>query len=133
MDYRLIPTTVFGPLEYSYVGLNEEEAVSKHGAENIEVYLKEAIPLQWSLGPRSTQTAFFKVITSLQDNERVLGMHYVGPNAEEIIGGFAVALKLGLTKSDLDLTLGVHPSVSEDFFTMTVTKRSGEEYKKTSC
>jgi pyruvate/2-oxoglutarate dehydrogenase complex dihydrolipoamide dehydrogenase (E3) component len=60
-------------------------------------------------------------------------MHYVGPNAEEVIGGFAVALKLGLTKADLDLTLGVHPSVSEDFFTLEITKRSGEEYKKTSC
>jgi len=60
-------------------------------------------------------------------------MHYFGPNAEEVIGGFAVALKLGLTKADLDLTLGVHPSVSEDLFTLEITKRSGEEYKKTSC
>ena len=132
MDYSSIPTTVFAPVEYSYVGLNEEEAVDKYGADNIEVYLKETVPLQWSLGP-AEKTAFFKIIVDLKDNERVLGMHYCGPNAEEIIGGFAVAIKLGLTKADLDMTLGVHPSVSEDFFSMDITKRSGENYSKTEC
>ena len=60
-------------------------------------------------------------------------MHFFGPNGQEVIGGVAVALKLGLTKADLDMTLGVHPSVSEDLFTLEITKRSGEEYKKTSC
>jgi len=124
---------VFAPSEYSYVGLNEEEASAKYGAENIEVYLKEALPLQWSLGPRSAETVLFKVITNLADSERILGMHYVGPCAEEIIGGFTVAMKLGMTKAVLDMTLGVHPSISEDFFAVDVTKRSGDDYKKTSC
>lgn len=73
------------------------------------------------------------MITNLADDERILGMHYVGPSAEEIIGGFAVAMKLGMTKADLDMTLGVHPSISEDFFAVDVTKRSGDAYKKTSC
>lgn len=45
MDYSFIPTTVFAPVEYSYVGLNEEEAIKKFGADNVEVYLKEAVPL----------------------------------------------------------------------------------------
>lgn len=133
MDYSFIPTTVFSPIEYSYVGVNEEEAIEKYGADKIECYMKEATPLQWSLGARQTQTAFFKVITHTADSDRVVGMHFFGPNAEEVIGGFAVALKLGLTKTDLDLTLGVHPSVSEDFFAMDITKRSGEDYRKTSC
>lgn len=124
---------MFAPSEYSYVGLNEEEASAMYGAENIEVYLKEALPLQWSLGPRSAETVLFKVITNLADSERILGMHYVGPSAEEIIGGFTVAMRLGMTKADLDMTLGVHPSISEDFFAVDVTKRSGDEYKKTSC
>ena len=133
MDYSYIPTTVFSPTEYSYVGLNEEEAINAYGLDNIEVYHKETVPLQWSLGHKSNSTTYFKVIVNLKDQERVLGMHYFGPNAEELIGGFAIAIKLGLTKADLDMSLGVHPSISEDFFSLDVTKRSGEEYKKTSC
>jgi pyruvate/2-oxoglutarate dehydrogenase complex dihydrolipoamide dehydrogenase (E3) component len=45
MDYSFIPTTVFAPVEYSYVGLNEEEAISQFGESNVEIYLKEAVPL----------------------------------------------------------------------------------------
>ena len=74
-----------------------------------------------------------KVIVNLKDNNRVLGMHYFGPSADEVIGGFAVAMKLGMTKDHLDSTIGIHPSISEDLFNMDVTKRSGEEFRKTEC
>lgn len=60
-------------------------------------------------------------------------MHYFGPSADEVIGGFALAMKLGLTKEQLDDSIGVHPSVSEDFFNLEVTKRSGEDFTKTNC
>ena len=73
-----------------------------------------------------------KVIV-LRDSLKVLGMHYFGPAADEVIGGFAVAMKLGMTKHDLDSTIGVHPSTSEDLFNLDVTKRSGDEYRKTEC
>jgi pyruvate/2-oxoglutarate dehydrogenase complex dihydrolipoamide dehydrogenase (E3) component len=73
-----------------------------------------------------------KVIV-LRDSLKVLGMHYFGPSADEVIGGFAVAMKLGMTKHDLDKTIGVHPSTSEDLFNLDVTKRSGEEFRKTEC
>ena len=98
MDYSYIPTTVFCSVEYSYVGMSEEESIKALGEDNIEVYHKESIPLQWSLGHQSTSSAYFKVIVNKLDNDRVVGMHYYGPYAEEVIGGFAVALKLGLTK-----------------------------------
>ncbi len=98
MDYSYIPTTVFCPIEYSYVGMNEEESIKALGEDNIEVYHKESLPLQWSLGHRSTSAAYLKVIVNKLDNEKIIGMHYYGPSAEEVIGGFAVALKLGLTK-----------------------------------
>jgi thioredoxin reductase (NADPH) len=73
-----------------------------------------------------------KVITVLPD-ERVVGIHYYGPQADEMIGGYAIAMKLGMQKKHLDMTIGVHPSVSEDIFNLTVTKRSGKEFRKTEC
>lgn len=62
-----------------------------------------------------------------------MGIHYFGASADEIIGGFAVAMKLGMTKRDLDGTIGVHPTTSEDLFNLDVTKSSGEEFRKTEC
>ncbi len=73
-----------------------------------------------------------KVIT-LKPKEVVVGIHYYGPAADDVIGGFALSMKLGLTKRHLDSTIGVHPSTSEDLFNLTVTKRSGGEFRKTEC
>jgi pyruvate/2-oxoglutarate dehydrogenase complex dihydrolipoamide dehydrogenase (E3) component len=74
-----------------------------------------------------------KVIVDKTNNDKVLGIHYFGPAADEVIGGFAVAMKLGMTKKDLDSTIGIHPSTSEDIFNLEVTKRSGDEFRKTEC
>jgi pyruvate/2-oxoglutarate dehydrogenase complex dihydrolipoamide dehydrogenase (E3) component len=74
-----------------------------------------------------------KVIISKSNQEKVVGMHYYGPGADEAIAGYAVAMKLGLTKKDLDSSIGIHPSTTEDLFNLEVTKRSGEEYRKTEC
>ena len=115
------------------MGLSEQEAIDKYGEDNIEVYLKETTSLANGIYRENTKFNFFKVITHLREKERVVGMHYVGPGAEEVIGGFAVAMKLGMTKRDLDRSVGVHPSDAEDWFLMKVTKRSGHEFKKAGC
>jgi len=81
----------------------------------------------------NTKIAYMKVITLRNENERVVGMHYYGPSADEVIQGFAVAMKLGMRKADLDNSIGVHPSVGEDFFNLTATKRNGKEFRKTDC
>ena len=141
-DYDCIPTTVFSPTEYSYVGLSEHEAVEKHGADGIEVYHREAIPLQLALNKDNTKVAYMKVITTRSAetpdimkgaDERVLGVHYYGPAADEMIAGLAIAMKLGMTKRDLDFTIGVHPSTSEDLYNLDITKRSGTDFRKTDC
>ncbi len=67
------------------------------------------------------------------ENEKVIGLHYFGPAADDVIGGFALAMKLGMTKRHLDQQIGVHPSTSEDLFNLDVTKRSGKEFRKTEC
>lgn len=63
----------------------------------------------------------------------MIGLHYYGPGADECIAGYALAMKLGLTKEHLDASIGVHPSSSEDFFNLSATKRNGEEFRKTDC
>lgn len=63
------------------------------------------------------------MITLLTEKERVLGIHYLGPNAGEVIQGYAVAVKMGATKQDIDDTVGIHPTMAENFTTMDITKR----------
>jgi thioredoxin reductase (NADPH) len=132
-DYNLIPTTVFSPTEYSFVGLNEEEAIKAHGEDNIEVYHREVTPLQLSIVKGNLKSSYMKVICLKSANEKVIGMHYFGPSADEVIAGYAVAMKLGLRKEHLDGSIGIHPSTSEEFFNMDITKRSGEDFAKTEC
>ena len=74
-----------------------------------------------------------KLIVSKKDDEKVVGLHYYGPGADEAIAGYALAMKLGLKKRDMDFSIGVHPSTTEDFFNLDITKRSGEDYRKTEC
>jgi len=65
--------------------------------------------------------------------QKILGFHFCGPHAGEVIQGYATALKLKVTKADLDCTVGIHPTCAEQFTTLTTTKSSGISFKKTSC
>lgn len=85
MDYQNVCTTVFTPIEYSCVGLSEDDAIAKYGADGVEVYHREFLPLEWSLSSiRHSSNAFTKVIVEKTKEEKVLGIHYVGPNAGEV-------------------------------------------------
>ncbi|KAJ1163586.1 hypothetical protein NDU88_004043 [Pleurodeles waltl] len=132
-DYVNVPTTVFTPLEYGACGLSEENALKKHGEENIEVYHSYFWPLEWTVPARDNNKCYAKVICNKKDQERVLGFHILGPNAGEITQGFAVAIKCGLTKEQLDSTIGIHPVCAEVFTTLSVTKSSGEELVQSGC
>jgi len=141
MDYDLVPTTVFTPIEYGCIGMSEELAAETYGAENIEVYQSYFKPLEWTVNHaehdgvahREENSCYAKLITNLTDNERVVGFHYVGPNAGEVTQGYAVAMKMGATKSDFDNTVGIHPTVSEEFTLLSITKRSGVDASKSGC
>ncbi|KAJ5066210.1 thioredoxin reductase 1 cytoplasmic [Anaeramoeba ignava] len=132
-DYSLIPTAVFTPLEYGSAGLSEEEAISTYKLENIEVYHSYFTPLEFALPHFAENECYIKVICNKLENEKILGIHYFGPNAGEIIQGFAASMKCGITKSQLDSTLGIHPTCAENFTNLDVTKRSGKDPKKTGC
>jgi thioredoxin/glutathione reductase (selenoprotein) len=113
MDYVNIATTVFTPLEYGCVGYSEEEAYKKFGKENISAYHSEFVPLEWNFNLERGDTCYVKVLVNKSDNNRVVGFHILSPNAGEITQGIGVAIKCGLTKDQLDSTVGIHPTIAE--------------------
>jgi len=138
MDYVNIPTTVFTPFEYGLCGLSEEDAIKKYGAEDVEVYLSSFQSLELGAAhrhPRDNEAEDFptnalsKLVCVKSENERVVGFHYVGPNAGEITQGFALGLRLKATKKDFTDLVGIHPTDAESFTALSITKASAEEYE----
>ncbi|KXS12547.1 thioredoxin reductase TR2 [Gonapodya prolifera JEL478] len=132
-DYDMIPTTVFTPLEYGSIGLSEEAAIAKFGESNIEVYHSYFKPLEWTVPHREDNACFTKLICVRSENDRVVGFHYLGPNAGEVTQGYAVAMRLRATKSDFAATIGIHPTTSEEVIKLRISKSSGSDAKTTGC
>lgn len=116
MDYTTIPTVVFSHPAIGTVGLTEEEAIKEYGQENIKVYTSKFASM-YSAVTRHRQEARFKLVTAGAD-EKVVGLHGIGYGVDEMIQGFAVAIKMGATKADFDATVAIHPTGSEEFVTM---------------
>jgi len=133
MDYHLIPTTVFTPIEYGACGLGEEDAIAKYGEENIEIYHSYFKPLEYFIPERPDNQCYCKLICLIPENYKVVGFHYLGPHAAEITQGYALAIKMGATKDDFDDVVGIHPSSSEEFTTLDITKRSGLKAERDGC
>jgi pyruvate/2-oxoglutarate dehydrogenase complex dihydrolipoamide dehydrogenase (E3) component len=144
MDYALVPTTVFTPLEYGCIGLAEEEAAATHGGDGIEVFHLQYDTLELALAHRADEAGmplppqcYAKLITTHgggdPERQRVIGLHVLGPSAGEVIQGFAVALRMGATKAEFDACVGIHPTHAEEVVGLDTTKRSGASYVKTSC
>lgn len=116
MTYENIPSAVFTDPPIGTVGLAEEEAAERYGADAIRVYRARFRPMLHSLGGRAVFTTVKLVVR--KDDERVLGCHLIGKDAPEIIQGFAVAVKMGATKRDFDATVGLHPTTAEELVTL---------------
>ena len=114
MSYEYIPTAVFTHPNIGTVGYSEEDAKEKFG--DIRVFRSEFRPLKHTLSG-STARVFMKLIVEVA-TDKVVGMHMVGDDAGEIIQGFAVAVKAGVTKAGFDSTIGIHPTAAEEFVTM---------------
>uniref|UniRef100_A0A8C9WHM7 Thioredoxin reductase 3 n=1 Tax=Scleropages formosus TaxID=113540 RepID=A0A8C9WHM7_SCLFO len=112
-DYVNVPTTVFTPLEYGSCGLSEEKATELYGQDNIEVFHTLFWPLEFTVPNRDNNKCYAKIICNKLDSDRVVGFHYLGPNAGEVTQGFGAAIKCGLTKEQLDSTIGIHPTCAE--------------------
>ncbi|XP_063359796.1 thioredoxin reductase 1, mitochondrial-like isoform X4 [Cydia amplana] len=133
MDYENVATTVFTPLEYGCVGLSEEAALQRHGADNIEVYHAFYKPTEFFIPQRNIRNCYLKAVALRDAPQRILGLHFVGPVAGEVIQGFAAAIKCGITMEQLMNTVGIHPTVAEEFTRLSITKRSGRDPNPASC
>ncbi|HEX2882042.1 MAG TPA: glutathione-disulfide reductase [Polyangiaceae bacterium] len=116
-DHENIPTVVFSHPPIGTVGLSEAEAVSRHGVGAIRVYESRFTNLFYALCEDRRPT-HIKLVTRLPE-ERILGVHVIGLGADELIQGFAVAVKMGATKADFDRTVAIHPTAAEELVTMT--------------
>ena len=116
MDYELIPTVVFSHPAIGSIGLSQEQAEAKYGAENIKVYESNFAGMYSAITVHRQMTKL-KLIT-LGKEEKIIGLHGIGEGVDEMIQGFAVALKMGATKADFDATVAIHPTASEEFVTM---------------
>ncbi len=97
------------------VGLTESQARERHG-DAVTVYRSRFTPMQWALADAPGQSMMKLICTG--SDERVVGIHALGPGVDEMLQGFAVALKLGMRKRDLDATVAIHPSSAEELVLM---------------
>jgi glutathione reductase (NADPH) len=120
MSYEFIPTAVFTHPNIGTVGFSEEKARDTFGA--ITVFRSEFRALKHTLSGSSERTLMKLIVDTASD--RVVGLHMVGPDAGEIVQGFAVAMKAGATKALFDSTIGIHPTAAEEFVTMREATRN---------
>ncbi|CAA0088824.1 Glutathione amide reductase [Zhongshania aliphaticivorans] len=119
LDYNYIPTAIFSSPNLATVGLSEEEARERY--DNISVFTSRFSHLKHTLSGNQTKT-FLKLIVD-NETDKVIGAHMMGDDSGEIIQGLAVAIKAGATKADFDSTIGIHPTVAEEFVTMREASR----------
>ncbi|XP_060084997.1 glutathione reductase, mitochondrial-like [Ylistrum balloti] len=116
LDYNNIPTVVFSHPPIGTVGFTEQEAQQQYGIQNIKTYQTQFTNLYHALTERKTTTVMKLIVVG--DQEKIVGIHVIGIGADEMIQGFAVALKMGATKADFDNTVAIHPTAAEEFVTL---------------
>ncbi len=115
-DYSQIPTVVFSHPPIGTVGLTEPQAHQKYGKGDVHVYCSEFTAM-YSAVTQHRQPSKMKLICAGPE-QRVVGLHGIGWGMDEILQGFAVAIKMGATKADFDATLAIHPTSGEEWVTL---------------
>ncbi|MER1968778.1 glutathione-disulfide reductase [Castellaniella sp. GW247-6E4] len=116
LDYENVPTVVFSHPPIGTVGLTEPQARERHGDAAVKVY-QTSFTAMYTAVTRHRQPCRMKLVC-VGDDEKVVGIHGIGFGMDEILQGFAVALKMGATKKDFDDTVAIHPTAAEEFVTM---------------
>lgn len=114
VDYDNIPSVVFAHPPVGTVGLTEQQARERH--QQVTVYKTEFVPMRHALSRHGVTTAMKLVCVG--EEQRVAGVHLIGDNVDEMLQGFAVAVKMGATKADLDDTIAIHPVSAEELVTL---------------
>jgi len=115
LDYDNIPSVIFSHPPIGVLGLTEEAARKQYGPA-VKVYSSRFTPLYHAITTHKPKT-LMKLVTAGVE-ERVVGLHVIGPGADELLQGFAVAVRMGATKKDFDDTVAIHPTAAEELVTM---------------
>ena len=116
LDYGNVPTVIFTHPPIGTVGLTEAEARTRFGSGDVRTYASSFVPLYHALTTRKPRANMKLVVTGPE--ERIVGLHVIGEGADEMLQGFAVAVKMGARKRDFDDTVAIHPTSAEEFVTM---------------
>jgi len=114
--YENIPTVIFSHPPIGTVGLSEDQAIEQFGLDNVKVYETRFTPMHYAFTQRKPPCTMKLVVTG--PDERVVGCHVIGLGADEMMQGFAVAVRMGATKQDFDDTVAIHPTGAEEMVTM---------------
>src|SRR5882757_11297 len=115
LDYDMIPTVVFTHPPIGTVGASEAEARAQYG-DAVKVYVADFTPMYHAMTARKTHTDMKLVCVGPE--QRIVGCHILGSGADEMLQGFAVAIRMGATKADFDDTVAIHPTSAEELVTM---------------
>jgi len=124
VDYDNIPSVVFAHPPVATVGQTEQQARERHG--KVTVYQTDFTPMRHALSKQGMTTAMKLVCAG--DDERVVGIHLIGDNVDEMLQGFAVAVKMGATKADFDNTIAIHPVSAEELVTLKTPEPDPAEH-----
>ena len=116
LDYSNIPSVVFTHPPAGTVGLTETAAREQFGDNAIKIYQTSFTSMYHAMTQHKTKTAMKLVCAGT--NEKIVGCHLVGHGADEMLQGFAVAIKMGATKADFDNTVAIHPTSAEELVTL---------------
>ncbi|WP_299730585.1 glutathione-disulfide reductase [uncultured Endozoicomonas sp.] len=116
LNYDNVATVVFSHPPIGTVGLTENEAREQYGDHGVKVYTSQFTAMYSALTSHR-QPSKMKLVT-VGENEKIVGIHAIGHGSDEMLQGFAVALKMGATKADFDNTVAIHPTSAEEFVTM---------------
>lgn len=117
-SYELIPSVVFSHPPIGSVGLTEPEARERFGSDSIKIYETSFINMYFTPLPVECKEQTQYKIVCQGPEELVVGLHIIGKGSDEILQGFAVAIKMGATKKDFDRTIAIHPTAGEELVTM---------------
>lgn len=121
-----VPIVLLTPLEYGFCGVSEAQAITLFGDSDVDIYYSSFKPLEWNFNERrKTNSCFTKVILQNKTNQ-IIGIHYLGPNATEVIQGFAITVQLGLGLSSLTETVAIHPTTAEEIVNLKLNKRTND-------
>jgi glutathione reductase (NADPH) len=117
LDYSNIATVVFSHPVIGTVGLSEQEAIAEYGSEQVKVYNSQFTALYQAITEDYRDPTRMKLVC-VGKEEKIVGIHSIGFGSDELLQGFAVALKMGATKADFDNTIAIHPTSAEEFVTL---------------